>query len=270
MPGQIIVLPGVKTAAASAAERIDMTAADYAAARIPQLAHVVSARSLKSLPSGGVSGRCRATGLALTPRGSSLDLLAVSDAGGKPGLGSSQIAAAGLSLPPGSLTESCTIVATIYLDSSTISSTGLVNLLSGFNSLDAYSAYMLRYYGSNYDPAYRAGQFITQGTGLTSPEVYDGPAALGWSVVVVDFDNETRKKTVAINSIESAVSDYQETPNTVGNGSYLEIGYHSGNNDMLNAKLGDLYVFNESLMKNDAGNSALSSVVDLLVDEYGI
>lgn len=270
MAGQLIVLPGVTVAAAAGAPRLSMNAADAAASKIVSLKHVVSARALTALPGGGVSGRCRNTGASLIPKGANASMLSVSTVGGRKGLGQTG-GSAGLALPAGSLTNSFCMVAAIYLGGNDTSSSSLVNFLAGFDATDNYIAAPLRYYGQNYSTVpSRADKMVSFGPSTTDFAAEALRTNVGWNIVIIDYDNDQRRLSISVNQSTSFAAVTKSTTASFADTSYLEVGYHLSANRLIDSKVGDLYTFDDSLLKAELGKSQLGDVVQQLKGYYAI
>ncbi|WP_023389753.1 hypothetical protein [Pseudomonas putida] len=270
MAGQVIVLPGVTAAASAGAPRINMNAADIAASKVVSLKHVVSARSLTAAPGGGVVGRCRNTGANLTPKGTGQALLGVTSLAGRSALGLTASGSAGLALPAGSLTNSFTYVTAVYLGATDIAGSSAINFLAGFDAADAYITASLRYYGQAYaSPVSRADKFSSFSPQTSTPGADGAGAVAGWNVVTVDFNNDSRILSIAVNQAVTFAAVLKPTPAGYASSSYLEVGYHLGN-ALLNSKFGDLYTFSDSLLKSDLGKAQLSDLVAALKAYYSI
>jgi hypothetical protein len=270
MAGQILVLPDVTVAAAGGAPKIFMNAADMSALKIgPLLKHVVSARSLEAAAGGGVVGRCRNTGKSLTPKGTGQASLGVTMLSGREALGVTA-GAAGLALPPGSLTNSFTYVAAVHLHATDIAGSAAVNLLSGFDVADAYIAAVLRYYGQAYAaPATSADKFTSMAPTTSGAIAVAAGALAGWNVVVIDFNNDTRILSIAVNQVTTFAAILKSAPAAFAPTSYLEVGYHPGA-ALLNSKFGDLYTFSDSLLKTELGKTQLTDLVSAVKTYYSI
>ncbi|MDQ7965672.1 hypothetical protein RDI61_16735 [Pseudomonas plecoglossicida] len=269
MAGQIIILPGVTAAAAAGAPRISMNAPDSVAAKIANLKHVVSARTLTRDGVEGVIGRCRNTGQALITKGVNRQYLTLVEAGGKTALAlpSVTLGQAGLALPANSLTPSFTMVKSIYLSATDIAFAGAGNLLSGFSASDSYIAALLRWYGAG---SGTLPNMLASSTTTGQPVSTANPAASTWAVVVIDYNNETRRLSLSLNQADTFASGVKATDFAPGANSYLEIGYHIGSESLREAKVGDLYTFSDSLLRTDMGKSQLKDLVAALKTYYGI
>lgn len=270
MAGQIIILPGVSAAASGGAARIDMTAADQIAARMSNLKHVVSARSLTSVAGGGVSGRCRATGLSLVPKGTAT-ALKLFDVAGKRALGLSNIFAAGLGLPAGSQTPSYTAVMTVNIgqadiDSAVISTSPI--LLGGSNAADVVNLNVLQYFGAGGTPP---NVFTARGSDAVNPFASAVRPGGAWVVAVMDFDNTTKTVSLAINQAATFATALKTTEHAPAVDDYVEIGNHSNATSSLrSSKVGDLFLFGDSVLSSALGKSQLEDLVEALKAEYGI
>lgn len=269
MSGQLIVLPGVRVAASASAPRIDMTAADIVATRVASLKHVMSPRSLIALASGGVAGRCRATGLELAMKGASAANIMLADIAGKRALGLSANSAAALALPAGSLTNSYSLVLAVNLSADDISSASPVNFISGFTPAEVYETVGLRYYGE-LAVMPRTNRFITLGPSTTGTETFVQRATGAWSIVVVDYDNNTRLLSIAVNQVNTFATVTKGASAAQQPGAYLSIGYHLSASSLKTSKVGDLYTFNESLLSNTFARAQLEDLVTALKTEYGV
>ncbi|HGY9636440.1 TPA: hypothetical protein ACOJPK_001877 [Pseudomonas putida] len=269
MAGQFIMLPGVTAAAASGAPRISMNAPDSVAAKIATLKHVVSARTLTRDTVEGVAGRCRNTGLPLATKGTNKQYLALSEVGGKAALGLPGISGgrAALGLPANSLTPSFTMVTAIFMSASDIALAGAGNFLSGINADDTYFAALLRWYGAG---STTLPNMLAASTTTGQPVSTANPGAGVWGVVIVDYNNETRRISIALNQADTFVSGVKATDFAPGANSYLEIGYHIGSESLREAKVGDVYTFSDSLLRTDMGKNQLKDLVAALKTYYGI
>lgn len=267
MAGQLIVLPGVTAAASANAPRISMNGADSVAAKIATLKHAISARSLTNLPGGGVSGRCRVTGLPLIPKGSTPANLSVTEVAGKKALAAGS--ASGLALPAGSLTSSYTMVLALAVSSADAASSTPFNALSGFDGSDTYTAVLLRNYGAA-SSAPNTNNLMTAGPVSTTDNVARTSRPSGaWAIVVLDFDRSSGVASIAVNQTSSFTTAQRSTWPAISSGSYTEIGYHL-TSGLGSSKAGDLYTFEESLLASDLGRSQLAELVSALKTAYSI
>ncbi|MFJ2449014.1 DUF2280 domain-containing protein [Pseudomonas sp. NPDC087626] len=133
-----------------------------------------------------------------------------------------------------------------------------------------YITAALRYYGQAYaSPTTNADKFTSLAP-TTSGAIAPAPGALtGWNVVVIDFNNETRVLSVSVNQVTTFTAVLKSTPAAFAPTSYLEVGYHPGA-ALLNSKLGDLYTFNDSLLKAELGRLQLADLVIALKAYYVI
>lgn len=265
MRGQLIVLPGVSAPAAPGAVKLNISAADRVAATMPYMHRAMSPKSLVALPGGGVSGFCRVTGEALIQKGAVPSVLKLDTVGGKPALALSNTAAGlgALAFQPGSGSKSYTQVAVVSVSDPT----DRVNFLFSYTG-ETPIATVLRYditvgspttkkliaYGSSNNPAHAE---------------IDRPAGT-WAVVVVDYDDVTRKVSIAVNQAETFVEQIKSVNHPVVAESYFEVGYHGSVNGLRAAKVGDVYIFNQSLRTSPTGLAKLSQLVAALKTEYVI
>lgn len=268
--GQIIVLSGVTSAAPASAPKIEMNAADLVAVKIASLKHVVSAKALTPLPAGGVSGRCRATGQALVPKGT-ISALEVSTIGGKKGLGigSSGTAVAGLALPAGSFPASYTAVMAINVGALSMANSGATNFLSAFDSPDTWTAQMLRYNGSGASGT-AENKFATRGNNTAGIVIESVRIAGNWNIVVVDYNNATRLASLGVNVTGGFATITSPAARTPAPTEYLELGYHLSNSSLKDSKVGDLYLFDTSLASTSAGLIQLADLVAAMKADYGV
>jgi len=270
MPGQIIKLSGVTAASTVGVPRILMGAADKAALRVSSLAHVVSPKSM-SATSSGVTGRCRATGKKLVPKGVAADLQ-LRTVGGFTGIGLSRLSAAGLALPAGSATPSYTIVMAIQMGQSDIDGATPANLVYTSTDAGADVATILRYYGKAY--AGSGGSDLLLASGST-PYTANTPAVIkprpdgAWIIVAIDYNDVTRVLSMALNGAAyTAVT--KPANHAPGAGGYFTIGYPNSSASLRGSMLGDLYLFSDSLLKTPSGQDQLAAVVAGLKSDYGI
>jgi hypothetical protein len=266
--GQIIVLAGVTSAAPPTAPRIDMNSVDLAAVKIGSLKHVVSARALTGLPAGGVSGRCRASGAPLISKGTAAALL-LTTVGGRPALwlGAAGNASAALALPPGSFTESFTAVMTVSVGALSLAATFPTNFLAGFDG-EIWSAQVLRHYGSPVSSSQDV--FATRGNDEVGPYVEKARVPGNWNIVVVDYNNDTRVASIAVNSVATLSAMTLPAGRVPAPTEYFEIGYHLSNSGLRDSKVGDLYTFSDSLLRTDFGKTQLTELVASLKTYYAI
>ena len=269
MAGQLIVLPGVTVAASAGVPRINMNAPDTIASKISTLKHVVSARTLTAVAGGGVSGRCRVTGALLTPKGAQAASLGLADVAGKIGLGISGAGGGGLALPVGSLTSSFTMVMAIARAAADIAGGGVINFLSGFSGDDTLYSMLARYYGATSSTTARQNN-VAASTGVVGNAAQVVMPSGAWDVVVVDYDAASRLISIAVNQAALFNSVTMSAPLVPPAGSYVEIGYHVDSNGLRNSKVGDLYAFNDSLLRTDFGKGQLSALVAAMKTFYAI
>ncbi|EKT4477477.1 hypothetical protein QEL91_003177 [Pseudomonas putida] len=277
MAGQLIRLPGVTAAAAAGAPRIVMTAPDAVAAKIASLKHVVSARSMTALSGGGVAGRCRLTGEVLTPAGANIDRWQIVTLAGRealysgPAASGGQGAAASILLPAGSYTESFTLVSAFAWDAADRAGNYLTNFIVGYPdpASPTTTSCTLRAWGQQYATE-SARNRVATGTKSTGSVTKVIPETT-WGVFVCDFNAETRRISLSINSgdvFDQVVETGSVT--ALAEGAFLEIGYRYSNNALRNSKFGDLYTFDESLLSTELGAVQLKELVAELKTYYSI
>lgn len=266
--GQLIVLNGVTAAYGQGAARIEMTAADRLVAKMSALSYVVKARALTPVAGGGVAGRCQLRGTPLIPKGTSAATLTLSEVGGKRALGITGVGRAGLALPPGSFTSSYTAVITVNVAAADAAGNYAANFLSAFTAADVYEGMTLRYDGAAAAGA-RPNKFSTSNAVVGNYASIDRPTT-EWVVLVVDYNNYTRTQSIGVNRadiLNAAVMPSQIAP---GPESYLEIGYHLDPSSLRSSKVGDLYLFNDSVASSALGRQQLIALVNAVKAEYGI
>lgn len=270
MAGQIIILPGVTAASGASTPRIDMTAADRIAAKMPGLKHVVSARSLTALPTGGVSGRCRSTGRELIPKGVT-NALRITEIDGKKALGLTAVLAAGLALPPGSKSASYTTVCAVRIgqaDIDSVTSSTSPMLISGSSSDDVMNLNVLQYFGAAGTPP---NIFTARGSTASSPFAQAVRPSGTWSIVIVDYNNDTKTVSLSVNQADTFATSVKSVAHTPGANDYIEIGNHSNSTSSLRvSSVGDLFTFNASLRGTALGLQQLKELVAALKAEYSI
>lgn len=106
--------------------------------------------------------------------------------------------------------------------------------------------------------------------GSNTPPVAETPVTAGvWTVVVAD-DDKTRKVSVAVNQVDTFAKIVKSANHLVEPTGYFEIGYHTSGNSLRLAKVGDTYLFSESLRTSPDGLAKLGQLVAALKAEYGI
>jgi hypothetical protein len=267
MTGLRIVLNTVDSKAPASAPKVAMNAPDSVAAKIAAIKHSVSARSLKSVTGGGVSGRCRVTGKALTMKGVNQANLQIFDVMGRRALGLSPVGYAGLALPVDSLTSSYTFVTAIYLDAADYAAALTLNFLSGFDAADTYQNMLLRYYGSIHGSSPNALRTSVFGNGAAATVSTITP---GWHVVTVDYNNSTRTLSLSLDQVTTFATATMAASLAPAAGAYVEIGYHLGAEGLKGSKMGDLYTFSTSLRGTELGQVQLADLVASLKIYYGV
>lgn len=270
MAGQMIVLPGVTAAAGAGAPRVNMNTPDTIAAKIGSLKHAVSARSLSLAAGGGVSGRCRATGQPLVPKGTSANTLALYEVAGRTALGINGSGRAALALPVGSITPSFTTVSVVNINSADVAGNYSVNFLSGFDGADAYANLMLRYDGVATSNTAIADKLRASTSASSASAVPAARPAGDWVIVITDYNNQSRVMSIAVNQAVTFSSGIMAAALVPAAESYLEIGYHPDPSSLRASKVGDVYTFSDSLLRNELGKSQLVELVAALKTYYSI
>ncbi len=264
MTGRMIVLPGVKIAGGTGAERIEVSSSDIVAAKIANLSNFLSARSIKNTPAGGVAGYCLRTGGALVEKGAA-NSFTRSVFAGRPAVGlKSNGAAAGLALPGGSLHSSYCVVSAVAIQ---YLASGTVNIISGFTGGDVYTNCPLRHTGV---PAGSQAYVSAYGPNATVPNVSAPVTVDAWQIVVSDYNNDTKTTSLGVNGIGSLSAMQKDVSLFPGPADYLEIGYHAGANGLRTTLVGDMYVFNTSMLRSDFLKEQLTALMAAMKADYGI
>lgn len=264
MRGQLIVLPGVSAPAAPGAVKLNISAADRVAATMPYMHRAMSPKSLMALPGGGVSGFCRVTGESLIQKGAVPSALRLTTVDSKPALALNNVLGLGaLAFQPGSASKSYTQVILVSVADPTFR----VNFLFSYTD-ETPIASVLRYDITTASP--EANRLVAYGSSNNPPHAETIRPAGNWAVVVVDYDDTTRKVSLAVNQVGEFTETVKPVNHPVVDTSYFEIGYHGSVNGLRDAKVGDLYVFNQSLRNSPASMVKLSQLVAALKAEYGI
>ncbi|WJD60886.1 hypothetical protein [Pseudomonas kurunegalensis] len=263
--GQHIVLRGVKAPAAPGSVKLNTSAADRILAGMPYVHRVMAPKNLKNIDGGGVSGNCQVSGEPFILKGVQPFTLRVETFNGKPVLSQANtLYQASLAFQPGSGRKSYTAVMVV----SVADPTDRVNFMMSYTD-ETPIATVLRYdittdspdqkklvaYGSNNNPAHASVQ---------------RPAG-NFAVVVVDYNDATRVVSIAVNQAEAFVEQVKSVNHpVVADKSYFEIGYHGSVNSLRAAKVGDVYLFEESLRTSPAAMAELVKLVAALKTEYAI
>ncbi|MCE5976632.1 hypothetical protein [Pseudomonas sp. JR33AA] len=262
--GQLIVLPGIQAPAAPGAVKLNVSAADRIASSMPYIHRAMAPKSLVALPEGGVSGYCRVTGEKLLQKGSSPSVLRLSIVGGKPALGFSADDSLGsLAFQPGSMPTSYTVVMLVSITEPT----NRLNFMMGYTGETAIAT-VLRYDTTTASPEVK--RLIAYGSTNSAPYAETPRPAGTWAIVVVDYDDATKKVSIAVNQVDTFVENTKSTASAAAADSYLEIGYHGSGNSLRLAKVGDTFVFNRSLRTSPTNLAQLAQLVAALKTEYGI
>jgi hypothetical protein len=265
--GQHIVLEDVDAPVAPGAVQLLVSPADRIVSTMPYIWRVMAPKSLTQLATGGVEGYCRVTGQRLIQKGAEPFTLRVEKFAGKPVLSQANtLYQAALTFQPGSATKSYTLVMVVSIADPTDRLNFMMSYSGGQN--DVPIATVLRYdittdspeakklvaYGSSNSPAH-ASVFRPQGN---------------FAVVVVDYNDDTRTVSIAVNQVDAFIEQVKSVNHPVTSDSYFEVGYHGSVNSLRAAKVGDVYLFNESLRTSPAAMVKLKEVVAALKTEYGI
>lgn len=262
--GRMIRLDGVKIGGGTGAERLEVSNADTVAAKMSNLSHFLSARSIKNTPAGGVAGNCLRTGRALIEKGTANSFTRSAYAG-HPAVGlKTNGAAAGLALPGGSLHSSYCIVAAVAIP--TLAS-GTVNLLSAFTEAEVYKACPLRHAGV---PAGEQATVSAYGPNATVPNITAPIGRDAWQIIVSDYDNDTKTTSLGVNGLGALATMQKDVSLFPGANDYIEIGYHGGANGLRTSLIGDVYVFNTSLLRSAYLKGELAVLMATMAADYGV
>ena len=133
---------------------------------------------------------------------------------------------------------------------------------------DAASATVLRYYGSAATTTPDKLATFGSDTLLSGAAVVQRPAG-DWIVAVVDFNDNTMQASIATNG-GPFVTTLKSTHHSPGADGYFEIGYHLSASGLRGSMVGELYLFNDSLLKTPLGQAQLAAVIAGLKSDYGI
>lgn len=263
--GQLIVLDGVKVPVVTGATKLDVSPADRIVAGMPQIHRVMSPKSLSSLAEGGVSGNCRVTGEAFVLKGTLPSPLRKEVYLGKPALGFAvDDMLSSMAFQPGSLTKSYTAVAVVAIPDVT----NRVNILMGYTGESAIIT------GIRYDITVDSPvdkRLIAMGSGNNAPHAeFVKPVGAGWAVVIADYDDATRKVSIAVNQTVTFDQDIKTVGSTATAESYFTVGYHGSVHGLRTSKVGDMYIFDQSLRGDAKAMVELTKLVAALKTEYGI
>lgn len=261
--GQQIVLP-IQAPNAPGAVKLNISPADRIVTGMSFIHRAMQPKSLTALSGGGVSGYCRASGEPLIQKGADPSVLKLEIVGGKPALAFSNYFGVGsLAFQPGSASKSYTQVIVVSVSDPT----DRVNFLFSYTD-ETPIASVLRYDITSDSPD--AKKFIAYGSSNNPAHAAADRPAGTWAVVVVDYDDVTRKVSIAVNQVDTFAEQIKSVNHPVEAESYFEVGYHGSSNGLRDAKVGDLYVFNQSLRNSPASMAKLSQLVAALKTEYGI
>lgn len=269
MAGQLIILPGVKSAASNGSARIDMTTADQIAARMPSLTHSVSARAVTA-GAAGISGRCRASGGLLTMIGASPASMTVKTLANRKAIAlTSETAAAAVLLPSGSWKASHCTVSAIYVGPGFTASNALHNIITSYNNT-VYAGADVRGYGGA-EGSVNAGNLIsTLAVSGNNAARVPVPAVGAWAILMSALDAATGTAYISINggaaatqAIASPVVPADESLARMGIGYTTASGLRDGG-------VGDLFVFDASMQGSTVERAAVSDLITALKAQYGI
>lgn len=265
MIGRMIKLEGVRVGGGSDAERIEVSSADMVAAKLaPYLSNFLSARSIKNTAAGGVAGLCLRTAKPLVEKGTP-NSYTRSQFAGHAAVGlKTNGAAAGLALPAGSLHSSYCIVSAVAVQTLT---SGTVNILSGFTEAGAYTTCPLRHTGV---PVGDQANVTAYGPNATIPLISAPITRDAWQIIVSNYDNETKTTSLGVNGLSQLATMQKDVSLFPGVNDYLEIGYHGGANGQRTTLIGDVYVFNTSMLRSDFLKGQLAELVASMVSDYGV
>ncbi|MBC3496183.1 hypothetical protein HU764_004860 [Pseudomonas sp. SWRI100] len=264
MIGKLIRLDGIKIGGGSGAERIEVSNSDVVATKIANLCNFMSPRSMSNTQAGGVSGLCLRTGKPLVEKGTPNSFTRTAYNGHAAVALKTNGAAAAIALPGGSLNSSYCVVSAVAIQPL---SSGTVNILSGFTSADAYVNCPLRHTGV---PEGSQAYVSAYGPNATIPNVQAPVQRSKWQIVVSDFNNDTKTTSIGVNGLSALSSMEKDVTLFPGPDDYLEIGYHLGANGLRTTLVGDVYVFNTSMLRSDFLKGQLAALVASMVADYGI
>lgn len=262
--GQLVILPGVQAPAAPGAVKLNVSAADRIASTMPYIHRAMAPKSLIALAEGGVSGNCRVTGEKLVQKGASPSPLRLSTVGGKPALGFvADNSLGGLAFQPGSATASYTAVMVIAITEPT----ERLNFMMTYTG-EAATSTVLRYDITTASPEVK--RLVAYGSNNNPPHAEAVRPPGIWAVAVVDYDDTTKKVSIAVNQVDTFAENTKTVGHAVAADSFFEVGYHGSGNSLRSAKVGDVYLFNQSLRTSPTGLAKLAQMVAALKAEYAI
>lgn len=262
MLGQMIILPIIAPDAPGAV-RLNISDADVIVASMPNLSRMMSPKNLVAASGGGVSGYCQVSGEPFIQKGSQTNMT-VRPVAGKPALGFANINAAGsLAWQPGSAAKSFTLVMLVNQPAAA----GRCDYFTVATEGDIALSTPLRYFP---DGVGTTNMVISYGAGVSAPlsavERPDGD----WFVAIVDYDDFSRTTRLAVNQLDTFVESTRSTPNGANDTSYIQVGYAGSSSSLRNSNIGDVYYFDDSLLRSDVNLPKLTALVNALKIEYGI
>lgn len=268
MAGQLIILPGVSSGASNGGARIDMTTADQIAARMPDLRHLVSARTLKVAVGGGITGRCRNTGAVLTNVGAGASSLTIKQLASRPAIAlTSTGVSAAVALPAGSATASYAVVAAVYMGNDSSTSAAVTNWLNTIKG-GALLAAAVRSYGAA--GGFKPGMTVAcGGDGSTPTADIASPPPNAWAIFSVDWNDDTGVVSVSING-GAPVTATKTTKHLVDATTTFTMGYQLSGSGLRDSGIGDLYLFGASQQGSSYGRGRIADLVAALKSHYGI
>lgn len=266
--GQYLQLD-IDSAAPASAPRLNMSAADVIAASDGNLRHAAIIRNMLNVTQtgGGVIAYDQVTGKPMVSKGSAT-ALQIESVYGKPALAINVASAGlvGLSFAEGSLPENYTMVVPVVVGPTASATATVSGILNGFDINDTWVSQPLRYTGSPTDA------FSARGadTGNTNIAAVARPVGNVWHIIVVDWNNRTGVVTIGLNTVDILVSATRPARRTPAATDRLQIGYHLNASSLKDNKIGDLYVFGESMLSSVGGTSTIRSLVAAIKTDYAI
>lgn len=265
MRGQLVVLDIIAPAAPGSVKLL-LSPAELVASSMAGLTHSMSPKSAEAVLGGGVNAWCRVSGKKLVQKGVNQTSLKLATVEGKPAVGlTSYIGAASLAFPEGSASsKSYSVVMAVHIPDP---ATARLNFITAFTDETAIAT-VLRYDITTASPT--ENRLLAYGNNVNPPQAEIAHPVAGWAVVVVDYDDLSRKVSIAVNGIDDFAEMIKAGNSMAEENSYFELGYHASSNGLRFASVGDTFIFDKSLRADPNGMAELGRMVDELKAEYNV
>lgn len=262
MRGQLVVLDIIAPAAPGSVKLL-ISPAELVASDMAGFTHSMSPKSAEAVPGGGVNAYCRVSGMKLVQKGVDKFALKLATVKGKPALTLSNYnGVSSLAFPEGSASKSYTVVMMVHIPDP---ATYRLNFMTAFTDETAIAT-VLRYDITTASPT--VNRLLAYGNAVNPPQAEIEHSVAGWAAVVVDYDDLTRKVSIAVNGVGNFSEMIKAQNSAVGDRSYFEVGYHASSNGLRLAGVGDVFIFNKSMRADPSGMEQLVRLVDALKAEY--